>query len=289
MTSTAAPAARPAGGVRPPAIDHVVVPLDGSPFAERALPVARWIAGELGAHLHLLEVVAQPADSGPALPTIDLRARRNGASRWQVTADADPAGVIVAAGATGSGLVCLATHGRDRSAAVLGSVAAGVLARSLRPVLLVGPDGRPPAAGDAPVTAALDGRADDATVVATAARWAARLRRPLQLVTVAEPAPTSFRDERPLPRAWGPRDPEGYLTALARQAPAGCEVATRVEYEPISVRHGLVRAADRTTALLVLGAHRRSWALRAVHGCEAARVVHDAEVPVLVVPLGTCG
>lgn len=289
MTRVAVSAPSSAADVRPRAIDHVLVPLDGSPFAERAVPVAHWLAEEAGASLHLLEVVAEPAHAGRAIHDIDLRARRHGADRWQVTADAHPAAAIVAAGATGSSLVCLATHGRDRSAALLGSVAAGVLAGSPRPVLLVGPGSRPPCARDAPVMAAVDTEVSDATVVRTAAWWATRLGRPLLLATVAEPTPASFRDGHARPRAHGPQDPEGRLAALAGKVPAGCEVATRVEYEPISVRRGIVRAADRTTALLVLGAHRRNWAQRAVHGSEAARVVHDAEVPVLVVPVGGGG
>src|SRR4029453_2483328 len=38
--------------VEPVDIGHIVVPLDGSPFAERALPVAQWVAAALGGGRH---------------------------------------------------------------------------------------------------------------------------------------------------------------------------------------------------------------------------------------------
>ena len=41
----------------PVEVSQLIVPLDGSPFSERALPVADWIAAQLGADVHLVEVV----------------------------------------------------------------------------------------------------------------------------------------------------------------------------------------------------------------------------------------
>ena len=93
--------------------------------------------------------------------------------------------------------------------------------------------------------------------------------------------------------ARGPADPEGYLNRLAVDAAAHQAAArgglgvvnTRVVYDPVSVRDGVVRFVDRTAALLVLGTHRRTRPLRAVLGSHAARIVHDIEVAALVVPL----
>jgi nucleotide-binding universal stress UspA family protein len=62
-------------------------------------------------------------------------------------------------------------------------------------------------------------------------------------------------------------------------------VETHVVHDPISVRGGLIRFVDRTAGLLVMGWHRRSRPLRALLGSHTARVVHDVEVPTLVVPL----
>jgi len=52
-----APSDRPSRHAEPVRLRRIVVPVDGSPFAERALPVARWVAHALDAPLHLVEVV----------------------------------------------------------------------------------------------------------------------------------------------------------------------------------------------------------------------------------------
>jgi nucleotide-binding universal stress UspA family protein len=271
-------------------VGHIVVPLDGSPFAERALPVAAWLAGAVGADMHLVEVVArsegEEASEG-AIRYLDSVSRRHRATGWDVVQAADVGQALSDMLASSPGRVaCLATHGRDRSAAVLGSVAASLLARSDRPAVLVGPEGRAVTAEDAPVLVAVDGTARDEALVPVALGWAARLGRRLEIVTVAEPAPAGHREAAAPRRARGPADPEGYVESLAARAGrAGVTVASRVIYDPISVRNGLVPLLDRTVALVVLGSGRRGSVPRLVLGSHAARVVHDAAVPALVVPL----
>lgn len=273
----------------PPSLRRIVVPVDGSPFAERALPVATWVARALETPIHLVEVVARPAGTEPAIHYLDGLARRYAAPSWDVAPGDDPAGAIIAAtDADPPSIVCLATHGRDRSATILGSVATRLLDRTTRPVMLVGPEARPPCAGDSPVVVAVDGvdEADDAALVRVALAWATALATGVVIATVAEPVPGSFHEGRPLHRACGPSDPEGYVAGLtARAAHAGTVATTRVIYDPINVRDGLVRLVDRTAALLVMGAHRRTRPLRVLFGSHAARVVHDVAVPALVVPL----
>jgi nucleotide-binding universal stress UspA family protein len=163
-----------------------------------------------------------------------------------------------------------------------------VLDRTTDPVLLVGPEARPPCAGDAPVVVAVEGadEADDAALLRVALAWAAALGTGVVVATVAEPVPGSFHDGRPLHRSRGPADPERHVAMLAaRAADAGTAVTTRVIYDPINVRDGLVRLVDRTAALLVIGAHGRTRPLRALFGSHTARVVHDITAPALVVPL----
>jgi nucleotide-binding universal stress UspA family protein len=58
-----------------------------------------------------------------------------------------------------------------------------------------------------------------------------------------------------------------------------------VAYDPINVRHGLIRILDRTAALVVLGSQRRTVPVRLLLGRHAARIVHDVAVPAVVVPL----
>jgi nucleotide-binding universal stress UspA family protein len=167
-----------------------------------------------------------------------------------------------------------------------------VLDHTTDPVMLVGPRARLPCASDAPVVVAVDGAAADLALVEVAVSWAATLSTPLIIITVAEPAPVSYREGRPRHWARGPADPEGRVAALAARAKAtwpGCTVDTRVAHDPISMRDGLVRLLDRTAALLVTGSHRRSLPMRSLLGSHAARVVHDFAIPALVVPLDAGG
>jgi nucleotide-binding universal stress UspA family protein len=278
-------------GATPATVTWIVVPADGSPFAERALPVAAWLARAIGAPMHLVQVVRPEDDVERASRYLDALARRHGAASWDASRGYDPAAAIVAvADMDGAGLICMATQGRDRSVAVLGSVAAAVLNRASDPVLLVGRKARRSYTGDAPVVVAVDGTPRDRVVARVATDWASRLGRRLVVATVAEPVPGSFREGRPLHRARGPDDPEGYVAGLAADAAqvGACAVDSQVVYEPISVRAGLVRFVDRMAALLVIGSRRRGGrTLRALVGSHAVRIVHDVEVPALVVPLDT--
>lgn len=267
------------------AVTHVVVPLDGSPFAERALPVASWVAGALRADVHLVEVVRSPDEEDGAIRYLDTVARRQQAAAWDVVERKDVGAAIADLAGSGPGrMACLATHGRDRSATLIGSVAASLLDRIPRPVMLVGPDARAVTAVDAPVVVAVDGTSRDHALVPVALGWAANLGRRLEVVTVAEPAP-AYRDDRPPTRARGPARPEAYVAALAARAgEAGVAVSSQVAYDPVGVRDGLVPLLDRTAALVVLGSRRRAGLSRAVLGSHALRIVHDARVPALVVP-----
>jgi nucleotide-binding universal stress UspA family protein len=290
VTPTARPGSGPASFVAEPVeVGHIVVPLDGSPFSERALPVAASVAAGLGADIHLVEVVPwREGEEGceAAIRYLDSVSHRQRATGWDVVQH-DDVGQALSEAVAGfpDRMACIATHGRDRSAAVLGSVAASLLDRSDRPAVLVGPAGRAVTAVDAPVVVAVDGTGGDDALVPVALGWAVRLGRRLEIVTVAEPAPAGHRDDAAPRRAWGPAEPETYVESLVGRAEgAGVTVAPRVVYDPVGVRDGLVPVLDRTAALFVLGSGR-GQGVPQVLGSQAARLVHDAAVPALAVPL----
>jgi nucleotide-binding universal stress UspA family protein len=273
---------------QPVEVGHVLVPLDGSPFAERALPVAAWVAAGMGADVHLIKVVATVAgeEAEAAIRYLDSAARSHHAATWDVIEGADVGAALAdAVGSAPGRLACLATHGRGRSVP-LGSVAVFLLERGSWPVVLVGPDARIVTAADAPIVVAVDGTTRDDVLVPEALGWAARLRRPLEIVTVAEPAPPGYRGASRVRRARGPAEPEHYVQSLvARADERGVAVSGRAVYDPISVRDGLVPFLDRTAALVVLGTRHRPGLGRMVLGSHAVRIVHDAAVPALVVPM----
>ncbi len=272
--------------VQPVDVAHVVVPLDGSPFAERALQVAAWLAAGMGADLHLIQVVLCDADeeSEDAIRYVDSVARLHRAAAWDVVERNDVGAALAdAVGSSPGRLACLATHGRGRSV-LLGSVAVSLLEHSSRPVVLVGPVAQAVTAADAPIVVAVDGTGGDDVLVPTALGWAARLGRRVDVVAIAEPTPPGFMEGTRVRRTRGPPDPERYVESLvARSGGAGVAVAPRVIYDPVSVRDGLVPFLDRTAALVVLGS--RPGLGRMVLGGHMVRIVHDAAVPALVVPL----
>jgi nucleotide-binding universal stress UspA family protein len=274
--------------VQPVDIGHVVVPLDGSPFAERALPVGQWVAEVVGADVHLLEVVASGDDEGVegAIRYLDDVCRRRHAASWDVAERGDVAEALAEAVAVSPGrIACLATHGRGRSATI-GSVAASLVERTPGPVMLVGPGARAVTAIDAPVVVAVDGTAQDQTLVPVALGWAARLARRLDIVTVVEPGHPTRLGGGPRGRAWGPSEPERYVESLAARARGSdVPVVTRVVRNSISVRAALSLLLDRIAALIVLGSRQGEGLGRMAPDSCSASVVHDAAVPALVVPL----
>lgn len=275
----------------PVEVSHVVVPLDGSPFSERALSVANWAAARLRADVHLVEVVPVDGDGEKAegaIRYLDDVARRQHAVAWDLVRGDDVAEALADVVASSPRqLMCMATHGRDRSAGPLGSVAAAVFDRSDRPVVLVGPTARAVAATDAPVVAAVDGTPRDEAVVAVALSWAAQLARRLEILTVAGPAPTGHGGEDVSPgRAWGVAEPESYVASLvARCKGSGVDVGSQVVHDPVGAHAGLVPRLGELGALVVLGSRSRQGPAQAGLGSQATRIVHDAPVPALAVPL----
>jgi nucleotide-binding universal stress UspA family protein len=274
--------------VEPVDIAHIVVPLDGSPFAERALAVADWVAAAVGAAVQLVQVVAFDDDEGAegAIRYLDSACRQRHAASWDVVQRNDVA-LALADAVAGSPkrMACLATHGWGRGPGI-GAVAVSLLERSNRPLLLVGPVAGAVTAVDAPVVVAVDGTARDELLVPVALGWAARLARRLDIVTVAEPTPPRrLESARPWP-AHRPAGPGTYVESLAARArTSGVAVVPRVVYDRVSVGEGLVPLLDRGAALVVLGSRRLQSRRRMVPGSQAERIVNGAAVPALVVPL----
>lgn len=141
----------------------ILVPLDRSPFAEAALPSARWIASRTGARLHLflahqpVPVLVGVAEALASAPAPDLEAVKR---ERRYLADAailleqahgksvrtnvgeGPAGteIVEEVARIGADLIVMATHGRGALGRFwLGSVADHVVRHVSVPILLVRP------------------------------------------------------------------------------------------------------------------------------------------------------
>jgi nucleotide-binding universal stress UspA family protein len=277
-------------------IDVVLVPLDGSESSARALPVAWELARGLDAQVLLLSVVAKEQDlkhREKELAALDLPHGR--APRRTVVLDPDPAHAIHDALLLNRPAVaCMATHGRGRSAALVGSVATEVVARGHDPLVLVGPlvgDRRGPAVG---VVTCVDDTPASAALIPLALGWARRLVQPLEVVTVAEPAPRSVRDGS-FHRRFGPEgDVEAFLKELLARVSIdeGAAVSAVALYDPISPAEGVrsyLYRRDDPAALVVVSSRVRTGVSRLVFGSVAAAIVHHSPSAVMVVPRGTLG
>lgn len=260
--------------------------VDGSTRSEEGLAMAVGLAEMIDADIEVGEV--DTPGHHASLAAIEHLARRHGVSSIRTTTADTPADGLMSMLSDGEeALACLATHGRDRSAALVGSVAQSLLAQTDQPVLLAGPECHILAGQGGAVVAAVDGSGDDLTVVGTASGWARRLGLDLHLVTVVEPAPGG-PDGAPPHRAHGPARPEEHLGALAAAARGrGVEASTAVLEDPVVVAPALVEESRRVVAaLVVVGSRRRRPLRRVVLGDHAAQIVHAAPSLVLAAPLG---
>jgi nucleotide-binding universal stress UspA family protein len=265
----------------------VLVALDGSLFAERAIAPASRLAASIGAHLELWSAVRSPADLDDRRLHVKALAEPYGA-RWDVVVAEE---TIEAIGTAGDGdrhrLMCLATHGRDRSAGLAHSVSAGVVAASDGPLLLVGPKVLPEAPAGRRLVVCVDGSADSERIVPIAIAWAAALHLDVTILTVAEPVPESLRHPGTYPRMHGPHgDADAYVDALAAAWTGSVPVAGQAVYDPVDVDGAIIRTlADDPAALVVMGTRRPQGLRRLVFGSTAAAVAHRSPIPSLIVPL----
>ncbi len=137
----------------------ILLPLDGTPLAETAIPAAIQFAQNTGAAVHLIRVV-EPADSGHELQDgspdytgeqpvirqaigylerIQLRLQLAGVSSCNRIAAGDPADVINRiARAENTDLIVMSTHGRSGVERMIhGSVVSRIISNTICPLLLM--------------------------------------------------------------------------------------------------------------------------------------------------------
>ncbi len=252
----------------------IVVPLDGSAFAERAIPIAQSLAKASGAAMLL---VASPTH-GPDDPSSYLEHLATGlgelASDTTVVWDRPAAEAIEAIAREGADrVVCMTTHGRGRLRwAMLGSVAETVVASSTRPVVLVGPHCAHDWAPHGPVLAGLDGTAKSEAIVPTAAEWARTLGTELHAASVIHP--------RDVPYAEHPEELLGPIEQ--RLAERGISAVLEI-LRAVYVAGALVdHANDINASMLAMTTHARTDLLRFALGSVTMGVVNLARCPVIV-------
>jgi nucleotide-binding universal stress UspA family protein len=290
----------------------LVVPLDGSPFGEHALPLALAIARRAGASVRLVHVhspLESSCDPGRLYPDGALDAWRQRSRREYLdgllrrlervaavpvtpvlTQGREvPTSLAEAAGATD--LVVMATHGRGPLGRLWhGSVADALLRRVTAPLLLVrGHEAPADLTGDPAVRHVLiplDGSAASEQALGPALDLGALTGAGHTLLRVIRSAPDwSVACGRWPADDGGFREAMGYLRRLSERlgGPARKVRARLVRGEEPPAAAILRHARRHDADLIALTTRGRGALSRLFRGSVADRVVRGADVPVLVV------
>lgn len=296
----ARPAAGPSSRAAPGSLataDYasVLVPLDGSEAAARALGTARLLAERFGAELHVVAAGVSRDERWWYQDYLD----RLEADRVTVAHLSDRQDVVATILATARSLepclVCLASRGRSRLAAMVGSTFADLAGRARQPLVAVGPRVAPRVATLDRVAVCLDGGEAAELAVPVAASWAERLGLRVSLVTAADPLLTGRGMRRTRATRAGrygsDGNPHTYL-AMVSAVPQldGLTVDREVLWTKASPHLAIGQHLDRHPATLAVATtHGRTGLARAMQGSEVARIIHRSPVPVLIVPPATPG
>jgi nucleotide-binding universal stress UspA family protein len=261
---------------------RLLLTLDGSDDAWRALPLADDLATRLGVPLELLHVAAQPSDVEAMRRQIETGLARHQLRGPAPTVTVQPelrssAATIAAhaAGVAGT-LLVMETAGRRRSAGVLGSVTTDVLRMTNGPVVAVGTHAATQGLSDRDqVVIPLDGSSFSEAAVPVGVALAAALGARPWVVTNVDPhtSPVAGVLDSNYPRAMAQR----VAGLIGRDA----EYETLHEPRPA---HAVTNfAATINAGLIVCSTHGRTGWGRLAVGSVAASIVHEAPCPVVLV------
>lgn len=290
----------------------IVVPLDGSAFGNRALPVAITLAGRSDAALHLVHVneSAPYPDDGPydaglhvgldiRSELIELAAQLTRDTSLQVDASFLDGPVVRALSLylhdRRPNLVVMMTHGRGGLSRMrLGSVADGLVRHTSVPLLLMGPGAETPEDLIEPlfrrILVPLDGSGMAEEVLDHVLSLGTPDLTVYVLVTVIVPLLTldhlyadseSFNGradvERERIRA------SAHLTVVAKELrDSGAVVETLVAVHQRPAQGILDAADDQHADVIALSTHGQGALSRLIHGSVADAVVRKAVIPVFV-------
>jgi nucleotide-binding universal stress UspA family protein len=264
--------------------DKILVCLDGSPLAEKILPLAQTIAGSKGSRVVLLRVVENSEELLAEESYMRARASVLGASiRFLISSD--PAiGIVEELEKNPRAMAAMTTHGRTAwGEALLGSVAQKVVRGAKRPVLLyrARPDNSAVPATISTLIVAVDGSEFSEKIIPAAVEVAKSLNSRITLVQAlpAESAAQAARANIPL----GDVLESSYLQTTA------AEIKKRYQIEPSwDVLHGEAGDAicryvnGMKDTLLAMTSHARGGVERVVFGSVAAACIRKAGVPMLI-------
>jgi nucleotide-binding universal stress UspA family protein len=289
--------------------DKILVPLDGSQLAEKALPYATYLTKSAGGQVLLVRALETWASTvhdsidkelelkpqaEADLATAASKVASEGIPVEQFIYPGEAAAIIELVATTHDvGLIAMSTHGRSGFARwAYGSVAERVVRSSTRPILLVPAHAEAAWSGNSPasILVPLDGSALAEEALEPAKLLARALGAGITLLQIVEPPNMALT---------GSGMGLGYYEAFDMPAwieearPYAAGVARRLQDEGFSVTAETTSgyaaatiqevAAARSMAAIVMASHGRSGLARLAMGSVAMGVVQRATTPVLVV------
>lgn len=261
-------------------VQHLIVPVDGSDASWRAVDVAVALARTADATIDVIEVVFDQHDVPDAEQRLAERIEHHDTAGVTVSTAVHLAAESVAQ-VIGNEVerhpevtVVLASHGRGRSAALLGSVTEELLERIFGPVLVVGPHVEA-SRFDGPIIVTVDGSDASESVLPLAAAWGIELGVEPWIVEVTEPDGRVSSDV----------SESAYPARLARTLSKRSEHP--VQFEVLHGEHVHDEVADFASSIsasmIVASTRGRTGMSRFVIGSTAAAIVRHAPCPVLLV------
>jgi nucleotide-binding universal stress UspA family protein len=252
----------------------LVVPLDGSRFAERAVPIAIELSQRLPADVELMTTESKGRRAGERYldrvaaqhPNVDLR-------RHVVPFDDAPTAIVYAALEVADGTVCMTSHGRGGLRwAALGSVAEEAVRRLDRPTVLIGRHCKPGRGEPRELVVCWDGTAHSLASFDAACTWAKALDLDLHFLRIGYPIDMTTRDHY---------DAAVEAAVVAAQAD-GLKVHRTMLVDAYVAGRISDFAASRPVAMIAMATHARTGIERLGLSSVTMGVVGSAPCPVLV-------
>jgi nucleotide-binding universal stress UspA family protein len=259
---------------------HLVVPIDGSKASWSAVPIAVAMAGAVDGKVDVVTVVDQLGDVVPARGELEVGLRELGsmpiAPALHVLPNDSVAGAIAGhVEALTGAMVVMSSHGRGRSAAVLGSIADELLRLLFGPIIVVGPHvAVSEIALDGTYVVPLDGSPEGERILPIVESFMIEFAGSPWIVEVVDPDV----------QVTGDVIESGYPARLAYQM--GAETGKTLNFE---ILHGekparaIVDFATNAGAVLIFAStHGRTAMARLRLGSVTADVVRHATCPVVL-------
>lgn len=291
---------------------HILVPLDGSSFAEHSLPLAEMLTKKFHADLTLMSVMQTPGMTRSL--SLDEIAQKK-VSSWQVGQEGYLKGIaekiqqkglgvryLLRAGRVaesindmvseqGVDLVVITTHGRTGVQRwLLGSVANRIVQLATRPVLIIRPvEKEPEPEPFKKLLVTLDGSEFAERVLPHVISWASALNGEVLLLRVPQVPDAEMYgaqvDEIQQMRQEAEADARAYLDGIADVfTEAGVQVRTFVRGSRPALT--IIELAEEESAgVMMMATHGRGGLDRLFMGSVTERIVQHTHCPVFLVPV----